>query len=67
MPGYDWYTTYNAVKGDYTSEILQGSNWAQQIDYLYSLPVDQMHVKLQEALNKIKSIILELLRSLLKQ
>ena len=54
MPGYDWYTTYNAVKGDYTSEILQGSNWAQQIDYLYSLPVDQMHVKLQEALNKIK-------------
>lgn len=54
MPFYDWYVTYNAVNGNYTKQVLQGNNWAQQIDYLYSLPPLEMHQKLTEALANIR-------------
>ena len=53
MPGYNWYVTYNAVKGDYTKGILQGDNWAQQIDYLYSLPAKEMDKTLGDAIAEI--------------
>lgn len=54
VPGRDWYKTYNSVKGTPTDSILQGSNWADQIHYLYTLPADEMQATLRQTLDTLR-------------
>lgn len=48
---YDWYKTYNAVTP--VDGILKGNNWAEQIQYLYTLPPSEMHKALHSTLDKL--------------
>jgi len=50
---YDWYKTYGNVTP--VDGILKGNNWAEQIQYLYTLPPSQMHKELRGALDKISA------------
>lgn len=48
---YDWYKTYNAVTP--VDGTLKGSNWAEQIQYLYTLAPSDMHKALRNTLDTI--------------
>lgn len=50
---YDWYKTYNATTP--VDGILKGNNWAEQIQYLYTLPPSQMHSALRRTLGTISN------------
>lgn len=52
VPGYNWYKTYNIMQAP-TSPKLKGNNWAEQIEYLYSLDPKEMHATLRDALDKL--------------
>jgi hypothetical protein len=54
IPCYDWYKTYNVVKGTPSDSYLQGSNWADQVHYLYTLPVPEMQRVLGETLTALR-------------
>ena len=48
---YDWYKTYNAATP--VDGILKGNNWAEQIQYLYTLAPSDMHKALRNTLDTI--------------
>lgn len=48
---YDWYKTYNAVTP--VNGILKGNNWAEQIEYLYTLAPSDMHKALRNTLDTL--------------
>lgn len=48
---YDWYKTYNAVTP--VDGMLKGNNWAEQIQYLYTLPPSDMYKALRGTLDTI--------------
>lgn len=50
---YSWYKQYNAIDGAKTSGTLKGSNIADQVGWLWTLPPDQMHQLGMDAIRKL--------------